>query len=103
MLVLPGVLPPAGALSARVGRKRLLLASAMATVVLAWPLFWLMAHPLAGLALVGQMGFAVLIGGYCGVLPATMVEAFPARVRCSAVSIGYNLCLGLLGGPAPLV
>jgi MHS family proline/betaine transporter-like MFS transporter len=32
-----------------------------------------------------------------------MVEAFPARVRCSAVSIGYNVTLGILGGTTPLV
>jgi MHS family proline/betaine transporter-like MFS transporter len=32
-----------------------------------------------------------------------MVEAFPSEVRCSALSIGYNLCLGLIGGTTPMV
>jgi MHS family proline/betaine transporter-like MFS transporter len=32
-----------------------------------------------------------------------MVEAFPARVRCTALSVGYNLAMGLLGGTTPLV
>ena len=49
------------------------------------------------------MGFAVLIGLFLGAGPATMVEVFPARVRCSALAIGYNLCLGVLGGTTPLV
>ena len=32
-----------------------------------------------------------------------MVELLPARVRCSAAGIGYNLCLGLFGGTTPWV
>jgi len=27
----------------------------------------------------------------------------PAEVRCSAVSLGYNICIGLFGGTMPLV
>jgi MHS family proline/betaine transporter-like MFS transporter len=103
MVVLVLVLPLAGALSDRVGRKPLLLAASIAALVLAWPLFWLMAHHVPLLAALGQLGFAITIGTFCGVIPVTMVEAFPARVRCSAVSIGYNLCLGIVGGTSPLV
>jgi MHS family proline/betaine transporter-like MFS transporter len=103
MLVLVAVLPLAGAMSDRFGRKRMLLGAATAAVLFAWPLFWLMSHPTPVLAMLGQCGFALIIGTYCGVIPVTMVEAFPARVRCSAVSIGYNLCLGILGGTSPLV
>jgi MHS family proline/betaine transporter-like MFS transporter len=32
-----------------------------------------------------------------------MDEAFPARVRVSAVSIAYNLAVGVLGGTTPMV
>jgi MHS family proline/betaine transporter-like MFS transporter len=32
-----------------------------------------------------------------------MVEITPRAVRCSAISIGYNLCVGVLGGLTPLV
>jgi MHS family proline/betaine transporter-like MFS transporter len=45
----------------------------------------------------------VLLGLYLGVIPAAMVEATPSRVRCSALSVGYNLCLGVVGGTAPMV
>jgi len=102
MIVLVVVLPLAGALSDRVGRKPLMLAAAASVFAFAWPMFWLMAQGEPWLAGLGQLGLAVAIGTYCGVVPVTMVEAFPARVRCSAVSIGYNLCLGLAGGTAPL-
>lgn len=103
MVILLLLVPTAGALSDRLGRKPLLVASTLGTFLLAWPLFWLMHHQTFTMALLGQMGFAVLIGFFLGVVPVTMVEAFPARVRCSGLSIGYNLCLGLIGGTAPLV
>jgi MHS family proline/betaine transporter-like MFS transporter len=92
----------AGALSDRVGRKPLLVGSALGTLALAWPLFWLMHQPVVSLMLVGQLGFAVLVGLFSGGIPAAMVEALPARVRVSAVSLAYNLSLGVLGGTTPM-
>ena len=80
-----------------------LLAAASGGLVFAWPLFRLMDHPVPSIAWLGQLGLALFIGMFAGVIPVTMVEAFPARVRCSAVSIGYNLCLGIIGGTTPLV
>jgi MHS family proline/betaine transporter-like MFS transporter len=103
MLVLLLTLPAAGALSDRLGRKPVLVAATAGTLVLAWPLFWLLDHPHFAAALLGQMGLAVLLGLYLGVVPSAMVEATPARVRCSALSVGYNLCLGVVGGTAPMV
>jgi MHS family proline/betaine transporter-like MFS transporter len=32
-----------------------------------------------------------------------MVEDVPASVRCTAVALGYNVTLGVIGGLSPLV
>jgi MHS family proline/betaine transporter-like MFS transporter len=103
MGVLLLVMPAAGVFSDRIGRKPVLLGAALGTLVLAWPLFWLMHHPVLSLMLVGQLGFAVLLGLFIGVIPTTMAEAFPARVRVTGVSIAYNMALALLGGTTPMV
>src|SRR5262245_19339972 len=104
MLVLLGVVPPAGWLSDRVGRKPLLIAGIGGLLVLSWPLFWALHHPSsASWNFAGQLGFAVLIGLFGGALPVTMVETTPREVRCSAISVGYNLCVGILGGMTPMV
>lgn len=90
-------------LSDRIGRKPLLYFVALGTLFLGWPLWWLMHHQVFLMILAGQVGFAVLYGaGYAG-LSAVMVEILPVRARCSASALGYNLCLGLFGGTAPLV
>jgi len=53
--------------------------------------------------LLGQLGFAVLIGAYFGASPATLTEMFPRRVRVSALSISYNISLAIFGGTTPLI
>jgi MHS family proline/betaine transporter-like MFS transporter len=88
-------------LSDRHGRKPVMLTAAALGLVTAWPLFWLMNQPVPALVLSGQIGAAVFIGLFSAVMPALFVEATPAHVRCTAVALGYNLCLGILGGLTP--
>lgn len=103
MLALLAIYPLAGWLSDRVGRKPLLIIGAAGLLALSWPLFSALHQSSASWSLVGQLGFAVFLGLFGGALPVTLVENTPASVRCSAISIGYNLCVGLLGGISPLV
>jgi MHS family proline/betaine transporter-like MFS transporter len=50
----------------------------------------------------GQLGFVLIVGLDGGVQPTIMVEAVPQQVRCTAVALGYNICLGVIGGLTPL-
>lgn len=103
MAVLLVLIPLFGALSDKIGRKPLLLFGAAGMAVLGYPLIWLMHHPDFMMILLGQLGFAVLIGAYFGASPATLTEMFPRRVRVSALSISYNISLAIFGGTTPLI
>jgi MHS family proline/betaine transporter-like MFS transporter len=92
-----------GWLSDRIGRRPVLLVATAFAFVAAWPLFRLMHSPDPVLELLGQLGFVLAVGAYCGCQPVIMVEATPAAVRCTAIALGYNVTLGLIGGLTPLV
>ncbi|TMJ57060.1 MAG: MFS transporter [Alphaproteobacteria bacterium] len=97
------LIPLAGALSDRLGRKPVMLAATGGLLVLSWPLLWMMHHPDILVILLGQLGFAVLVAGFAAVSPAAMVELVPDRLRCTVLSVGYNLGFGILGGLTPMV
>ena len=92
-----------GALSDRLGRKPILLAATALAFVSAVPLFWLMHHDQRLYMQLGQLGFVLSVGMFLGTQPTLMVEAAPAAVRCTAIALGYNVTLGVIGGLSPLV
>ncbi|SAK86480.1 general substrate transporter [Caballeronia fortuita] len=97
-----GMFPIAAALSDKVGRRPVLLAAATALLVLALPLFWLMHHLNPIFAAAGQCLFAALIGCFVGVAPTYMAEMLPRNLRCTTLSLAYNVGFGVLGGLTPL-
>jgi len=103
MVILVVVVIAAGILSDRFGRKALLALACVLGFVGAIPLFSLMNHPSASLAVLGQLGFVLIIGLYGGVMPVTIVEAAPVSVRCTTIALGYNVSFGIIGGLSPLV
>ena len=102
MLVLVGVSIVAGWLSDIIGRKPVMLAGTLLGLVGAYPLLRMMYHTDPTTIQLAQLGFAVSIGLFFGPQPAAQVEATPREVRCTAFSLGYNLCLGVVGGLTPL-
>ncbi|HZN98515.1 MAG TPA: MFS transporter [Gemmatimonadales bacterium] len=96
-------IPAAGILSDRIGRRPVLLAASGALALLAYPLMALMARGHPGGMLVGSLGLALLVAANGGVMPATMAELAPWRVRCTVLSVAYNVGMALLGGTTPLV
>jgi MFS transporter, MHS family, proline/betaine transporter len=103
MHLLSGVDIPAGGLSDRIGRKPLLFVSTGGTLIMAWPLFWMMHHNDFFVILLGQIGFATLGACFWGVFPAGMVELTRLRTRCVVLSLGYNTVMAVLGGLTPMV
>jgi len=103
MVGLIGCTLAGGALSDRFGRRPVAIAAMAGLLALAWPLFDLLDHPRFAVMLSAQLCFAALIGLYAGQLPAMLAEALPREVRCTAISVSYNLSVGLFGGLTPVV
>lgn len=103
MLLLLVITPLAGTLSDRVGRRVVMACGAGALILLAWPLMGLMLRGSAWSIFAGQVGLAVLVGANGAVLPAAMAELAPWRVRCTVLSVGYNIAVAIVGGTTPMV
>jgi MHS family proline/betaine transporter-like MFS transporter len=82
-----------------IGRRGLLLASALLGVVGAVPFFMLMQ---AGAIYWGQAGFVLALAIQFGIQGAMMVEVTPPNIRCTALAIGNNIGWSILGGLTPL-
>ncbi|WP_444756650.1 MFS transporter [Pseudomonas sp. A014] len=92
--------PVWGGITDRIGRRPLLIGVCVANLLLAYPLFLLMQTSVAG-AVVGQVLLGQIEAAYLGVILAAYCEMFPARVRSSGLSLGYNLSAIAAGGSAP--
>jgi MFS transporter, MHS family, proline/betaine transporter len=95
--ILPVALMPwAGSLSDRLGRRRVLAYGYGGFAVLAVPCFWLMDQDNLALALVAGLVLNIPYGIVQGVMYTIFAELFPTRVRYSGVSLGFNLA-GVIG------
>jgi len=94
----------AGALSDRIGRKKVYVAGVIAIFCYAIPYFWLLSLTNAwALYLAIIIGFGVIWSLYGAVLGTLFAESFSANVRYTGISLGYQLGAALIGGPAPLI
>lgn len=96
-----------GALSDRIGRKRLMLAGNLGAALLWLPIYRAMAahasppepFVLGALVFVQVLFVAMTYGP----VAAYLVEAFPARVRYTSLSLPYHLGNGWFGGFTPFI
>lgn len=93
-------IPIMGLLSDRIGRKRLLSASAIAAVIASYPLFLLMEQGTVA-AITAHALLGLILGTFLGPVLAAMNELFGTAVRYGGFSIGYNVSVSLFGGTAP--
>ncbi|UXN74738.1 MHS family MFS transporter [Devosia sp. A8/3-2] len=93
-----------GALSDRIGRKTVFIGGTIAIIVWILPYFWLLNQgslPLVGITIF--VGLAVIWPTYGAMIGTVLAEAFPADIRYTGMSLGYQLGAALVGGPMPLI
>jgi MHS family proline/betaine transporter-like MFS transporter len=104
LLALMVLIPPLGALSDRVGRRKLLLTSCAAFAILTYPLFGLiLSGPGLPTIMLIQIIFGVAIAFFSGPGPAAIAELFPTRSRSTWMTPAYALAVAIFGGFAPFI
>ncbi len=96
-------LPFAAYVSDRIGRRPVMLAGAVSTLLFVLPLYEMMQTLDFGTVVLAQIGMTLIASAIMGPVPAAITEMFPARTRFSSLSIGYNASLAAFGGTAPMI
>lgn len=95
------LIPFAGSLSDKVGRKPLWYFSVIGLFVLALPMFWLMGQSFAW-AIVAFAVLGILYIPQLATITATFPAMFPSHVRFAGFAITYNVATAIFGGTAAM-
>jgi len=96
-----------GALSDRIGRKKIMMVGNLLALLTYYPIYMAMKHfadPLYPFALSALVFIQVLyVTMVYGPIAAFLVEAFPAKIRYTSLSLPYHIGNGWFGGFTPLI
>jgi MFS family permease len=96
------VIPVAGFLSDRFGRKRIIAVGCVGTGLWMFALFGLMNTTVVGLIILGLVVDGIFQDLQYGPQAAVIAENFPASRRYTGSGLGYHLAAITAGGPAPI-
>ena len=96
--------PVVGHYSDRIGRKPMLFACSLLSLIMAYPLFlFLVTYPSFWGLLVVQATAQAVLTLYTGVISTILSEMFPTNVRYTALSVSYGFAVAIFGGFAPYI
>jgi MHS family proline/betaine transporter-like MFS transporter len=96
--------PFIGMLADKAGPARVMTWAAVGTILIGIPAFLLlMAAPGLPMMVLVELILSVLATAYFAPLPAIMSSMFPARIRSTGLSLGYNIGVTVFGGFAPFI
>ncbi|MGP9650006.1 MFS transporter [Glutamicibacter sp. AOP38-B1-38] len=96
------VIPFAGSLSDKIGRKPMWNISVIGLFIFALPMFWLMGQSFMW-AIVGFAVLGLLYIPQLATITATFPAMFPSHVRFAGFAITYNVATAIFGGTAAIV
>jgi len=97
------ITPAAGALSDRIGRKRVLMGLAILGAVLPLFMFARMAHGTYLQVALGAVVLALVAGGVSAVGAPATAEQFPGEGRLSGLALGATAATAVFGGLTPFL
>jgi MFS family permease len=98
------LLPVAGAISDRIGRRPLLFVCTGLALLTAYPaLSWLVASPSFTRLLTVELWLAALYATYNGAMAVFLTEIMPVEVRISGFSLAYSSATAVFGGFTPAI
>ena len=97
-------LPVMGALSDKVGRKKILITFTVLPILTAYPtLHWLVANISFENLLIAELWLSFIYASYNGAAVAALTEVMPAHVRTVGFSLAFSLATAIFGGFTPMV
>ena len=97
------IIPGLGLLSDRVGRKPLMLTGAIGTIVLAFPMLYILTLGSVPLVAVGLAVMALLLILFSSTSPSTLPAQFPTEIRYGGLSISFNIFVSAFAGTTSLI
>lgn len=96
-------LPVMGAVSDRIGRRPVLIAFTVLTILTSYPAMqWLVSDPTFGRLLAVELWLSFLYGSYNGAMVVALTEVMPSDVRTAGFSLAYSLAT-TIGGFTPAI
>ncbi|MDT0211049.1 MFS transporter [Curtobacterium sp. BRD11] len=103
LVLLAVMLPVAGRLSDRIGRRTVMWIGAGTTVVLAVPAFLLIGHGAQWSTLTGLGLLALMTALWVSNQAASLPALFPTSTRYGGMGFAYNIAIAVFGGTTPLI
>lgn len=104
MLILDVTILLVALLSDKYGRKPFFLFSLLMYALFSFPLNYIMVKKtnFEGI-LICHLLFGLISAFFMSILPVTLAELFPVRIRATSLSVLYNCSVALFGGTAPML
>ncbi|MGX9134290.1 MFS transporter [Rummeliibacillus sp. JY-2-4R] len=84
-------------LSDKYNRKIVFFVGSILTILVAFPFFWLLDTKVTALVILGMCASIIGAGTVYGPLAALIAECFPANIRYSGTSLGYQISAAIQG------